>query len=359
MGSLYQRGNVWWAKYYVDGRPVRKSCETEVKQEALAKLNEWEGGALRGEPVLNARRVRFDDLMDGVTADYKINGKKTLRWVKRRIELHLRPFFAGRRAASISTPDVQAYIVKRQGEGASNAEVNRELAILKRGFNLAVRASLLTRRPYIPSLKERNVRQGFAGEVEALAIQEALSQDLRPLVRFLYTFGWRCEEAEGLQWTQVSLAEGTVRHDPTQNKTEDSALLYLTEGLLDDFRALWQAAVERVRQEEPGCSLRRVAEVEPYVFTRNGKPIRDFRGAWASACEKAGVPNLVPHDLRRSAVRNLIRAGVPERVAMTISGHKTRSVFDRYNIVSESDLKAAAKKLEVAVAVTALEEERS
>ncbi len=91
-------------------------------------------------------------------------------------------------------------------------------------------------------------------------------------------------------------------------------------------------------------------ELTPWIFHRKGRQIGDFRKAWTTACEKAGVPGRIPHDFRRTAVRNLVRAGVPERVAMQMTGHKTRSVFERYNIVSEGDLDAAAKRLdEIAV----------
>jgi hypothetical protein len=84
----------------------------------------------------------------------------------------------------------------------------------------------------------------------------------------------------------------------------------------------------------------------PWVFNRAGKPIKEFRRTWKSACNAAGVPGRIPHDFRRTAVRNLVRAGIPERVAMQLTGHKTRSVFERYNIVSEGDLFAAANKLD-------------
>jgi integrase len=86
------------------------------------------------------------------------------------------------------------------------------------------------------------------------------------------------------------------------------------------------------------------------IFTRAGRRIATFRKAWSSAARRAGLSGLLFHDLRRTGVRNLIRAGVPERVAMAISGHKTRAIFERYNIVSGRDLKDAAAKLEAYLA---------
>ena len=90
---------------------------------------------------------------------------------------------------------------------------------------------------------------------------------------------------------------------------------------------------------------RRRGVVCPWVFHRDGKRIHDYRNAWASAVAAAAIPGRIPHDFRRTAVRNLVRAGVPENTAMMLTGHKTRSVFDRYDIVDEDDLRDAVQRL--------------
>lgn len=121
--------------------------------------------------------------------------------------------------------------------------------------------------------------------------------------------------------------------DPGTTKNEEPRTL----PIYGDFAVWLKRLSTEQRSQWPECE---------YVFHRNGKPVRNFRKSWAEACKRAGVPGLIFHDLRRTAVRNMVRAGIPEKVAMQISGHKTRSVFDRYNIVSDRDLTDAAEKME-------------
>jgi len=177
-------------------------------------------------------------------------------------------------------------------------------------------------------LKENNVRKGFIEYEEYLALQKALPDHIKPVVTVGYMTGWRKSEILDLQWNQVNLKEGIVRLEPGETKNEDARTLYMEP-------ELWELMEERYRNRRMDCL---------YVFHSNGKRICDFRKSWGKACAEIGRKGLLFHDLRRSGVRNMIRAGIPERVAMTISGHKTRSVFDRYNIVSQEDLKDAARK---------------
>jgi len=160
---------------------------------------------------------------------------------------------------------------------------------------------------------------------------------LQPLVTFMFVTGWRISEVLKLQWRQVDLVAGRVRLEPGTTKNKKGRNFPLTRelrGLLEAQRAHTDSM-----QRERGI-------ICPWVFHRNGVPVRDFYTAWRTACEKAGCPGKWPHDFRRTAVRNLGRKGISERVAMQMTGHKTRAIFDRYDIMSEGDLDDAARKLD-------------
>lgn len=351
MGRIFKRGEVYWIAYSHRGREYRESTRaTGSKGETLAgkllkkRLGEIGRGRLIGP---QEEKVTFEDMAKDLERDYAINAKRSVKTLACKIN-HLRESFALMRAVDITTDRIRAHVVTRQEAGARNATINRELAALKRMFSLAIQAGRLSTRPYVPMLEENNARQGFVDHESFLALRDALPGHLRDAVAFLYFSGWRVSEMRGLEWRDVDLAGHVVRLRPELSKNKTGRVLPLSGELLE--------VVQRASE------MRRLDCV--HVFHIEGQPIGSFRKSWQRACVTAGlgamVPNgqltpkgepelvyrgLTPHDLRRSAVRNMVRAGIPERVCMALSGHKTRAVFDRYNIVSEADLSAAADRL--------------
>jgi len=341
-GSIYQRGAVWWIKYYRDGKPFYESSKSVKSSDAQRLLDKrraeiYAGTHLEG----HARRVLVGELLDGLVRDYKINGKDYV-WCEGVVENRLRPSFGSQRAATLRHEDAAHYIEQRQNQGAPNATINREISLLRRSFNLAKRAGKLNQIPLFPSrLAENNVRKGFFERDEFVKHRQALPDEIKPVVTFAYWTGCRRGEILSLRWPQVDFRESVVRLEPGETKNDDARIIPLAGELLEMLRMQKQ-----IRDEQwPAC---------PWVFFRSGRQIKTFNGAWAKACVDTGLfrvvdgknePDRLFHDLRRTGVRNLIRAGVPERVAMAVSGHKTRSIFDRYNIVSERDLHDAARRL--------------
>jgi integrase len=244
------------------------------------------------------------------------------------------------RGAHLPSDSGEKYIEHRQAEGAMNATINREISLLRRAFNLAVEAGKLNAVPRLPAkLAENNVRKGFFEREDFLRHRAALPEALKPVTTFAYWTGCRKGEILQLRWLQVDLENRTVRLEPGETKNDEPRIVPLDGELLDMLRMQKQ-----IRNEKwPKC---------PWIFFRNGgKRIKSIRGPWDAACEAAGLVDengdamRLLHDLQRTGVRNLIRAVVPEKIAMQISGHKTRSVFDRYNIVDERDLHEAARRV--------------
>jgi integrase len=339
MGSIYRRGKVWWVKYYRNGKPMRESSESGKETVARSLLRTREGDIERGLPITpKTNRCTFDEVAADVLADYRVNAKRSVENVQRSFDKHLLPYFMGWRAANITTAEVRKYIAKRQEEHAKNSTINRELAALKRAFSLGIEAGKVTQKPKVTMLRENNIRTGFFEREQFEAVQAKLAEPLRAVVHFAYVTGWRIQsELLPMQWRQIALDAGTVRLDAGTTKNGEGRVFRFTAELRAILEA--QRAYTDAVQREHGI-------ICPWVFHRNGKRILFFRKAWRNACQAAGCPGYVPHDFRRTAVRNMVRAGIPERVAITMTGHKTRSVFERYNIVSEGDLADAAKKLD-------------
>lgn len=330
LGRIFKRGSTWWISYYHRGKEHRESSESHKESEAKKKLKKRLGQIGRGRLIgPEEERVTFEQMKADLLTDYETNAKRSIGSVKLSIR-HLDELFSMDRALDISTDRIRGYIFQRQSEKASNASINRELSALKRMFSLAVQARKLSSKPYIPALAENNARQGFLDHGSFLTLREHLPDYLKDPITFLYLSGWRVGEMRAMEWRDVDAAGRVIRLRPEVSKNKDGRLLPLRSELLEILKRAYEG---------------RVLEC-PFVFHRKGKRIGDFKKAWETARKEAKLGGLLVHDLRRTAVRNYVRAGVPERVAMSLSGHKTRSIFDRYNIVSEADLIEASEKLQ-------------
>ncbi len=331
MGSIYKRGNIFWIKYSRAGKPLRESTGSKKEADAKKLLRRREGEISEGKlPGIYFDRVSFEELAEALIVDYKVNGRKSLVRVERKIALHLEPYFGGMKIPAITTSKIQRYVNQRMEKGATNATVNRELSCLKRMLYLGARETppRVNRVPFIPMLKEDNVRTGFFEHEEFLALREALPDEFRGVLTFGYKTGWRISEIAGLTWAQVDMKQGIVRLETGTTKNTEGRTVYLDDELKEIIRG--QFVTRRLH-----CQ---------YVFNRDGQKIKDLRRGWKKACKQTGQEGRLFHDLRRTAVRNMVRSGIPEIIAMRISGHKTRSVFNRYNIVNSEDLKQAAAK---------------
>lgn len=341
-GSIYKLNKdakVWWVKYRgSDGRTHCESTRSERKGDAQALLTSRLGDIQRGVPITpKVAKLTFNEAADNVIADFEANGKRSLNVVERRLRKHLRPVFGQRRMVSITGADVVRFVAQRQAAGASNGEINRELQILKRAYRLAIEQGLLTSRPTIKLLHEDNIRTGFFEPEQLEAVLRHLPAYIVPVIRFASITGWRVpSEVLPLEWRLVDFAAGEVRLDPGTTKNN--------QGRVFPFTAALRQLLEEQRAEYE--RLRAEGRMVPWVFSRDGERIYRFERPWRRACRLAGCPGRIVHDLRRSAVRTLVRAGIPERVCMKLTGHLTPSVFQRYNITSDGDLRDAARKLD-------------
>jgi integrase len=327
---------IWWVNFYSNGKPLFESTGTRDFTEAKKYLKRREGEVAAGKPIIQGQQsIRFKALAEDVINDYKINNKRSIDDVQTRFDLHILPIFGDRKACSINPSEIRAYVNQRQTEGASNGSINRELTLIKRAYNLGCQAGRVTSKPYIDMLKENNVRQGFFEPEQFSSLYNHLPQRLQPVCLFAYITGWRRSEILTLQWHQIDFEGRCVRLYTSKND----------EGRVFPFTVELEALL--LEQRRRTDLLKKRGKIVPWVFHHDGgKPVREFKCSWTTACKNAGVPGRLFHDFRRTATRNLIRAGIPERVAMKLTGHKTRSIFERYNIISEGDLLMAAEKLD-------------
>lgn len=301
---------------------------------AERQLKHWEGNPREAGPALD--RATLNELSQDYLDDYRINKRKSLEQAEDYVNRLVRTW-GGRRAVTIAVSEIRQFIQSMQAEGYANATINRRLAALKRVFSLAMDGEKITRRPFIPMWRENNVRRGFFGDIEHLAVSAPLPFALAVIAATARTYGWRKEEVPRLRWSQVDLHQGILRRDTGTTKNEEGREVRLTARLMEKLKKLY--AETRSLEVELGRQV-------PWVFHRKGKPVKDFRKAWSNACTKAKIGPHFFHDYRRSAVRNMERARVPRSAAMKVSGHKTESIYKRYAIVDPEMMDDATKRIE-------------
>jgi integrase len=351
LGQLYRRkeGGAWHMSFSIKGQQYRESTHTAKYAEALQSLKRRLSQGHEGQlTTLKVEKTRVSELLADVAQDYKLKGRvvSLRKMINPLIQHHLDPYFGPMRASGVTGAHLRAYVGHRQGEGAMPASINRELAILRRAYNLGTGTGKVNRGA-VPDfsnvlLPELNARQGFWTHAEYMQFRDALPEDERAVFVFGYWTGCRYGEIIAITWDQVDLSGRTVRLREDQTKAKEPRMIPLAGDLLSMLQAQ-HARHQTICPKSPWVFFRTGA-VTKKASVRRGQQIKVIDKPWDRAMEQTGIKRLF-HDLRRTGVRNLIRAGVPQKVAMRISGHKTDAVFARYNIVDERDLHDAADKL--------------
>jgi integrase len=366
-GMVYQKTRngktcgPWWIKYYARGKCHRESSKRlgvpGLKSDAERLLKQRLGEVASGQRLIGRERERtkFEDLRALIVADYEFNNRKSIDSVRQSFRA-LAKRFAGWRACDITFDELASY---RDSRRAKPATIRRELSILHRAFKLAKQRGM-AEIPEFPRTEVDNARIGFFEPEQWHAVRAQLSGDLRDLGDFMYLTGWRVMEVLTLPWRGIERTSGFIRLPGVMTKNK-RARAFPFEG----FPKL-EALIDR-RQRATETAQRKSKRIIPWVFHNSKgepffggdrRPKRSFRRAWRRACDRAAklairkgrldlatLSSRIPHDFRRTAVRNLERAGVSRGVAMELVGHKTQSVYQRYDIVSESDLFQGAQKL--------------
>lgn len=342
-GEVYQRPGRrrWYFRFYdARGRRHQESAATRADAERL--LRRRLGEVVEGRRLVGRERERttFDDLERLIVDDYRLRGRKSLDSVLQSFRA-LRRVFGGRRACDIGYEDLTRYATER---GAAPATVRRELVLLHRAFVLALRAERVAEIPPFPTIAVDNARRGFFEFETWQAVRCGLPPDLQDVGDFAYLTGWRVMEILRLRWTDVDSARGSIVLAGRDTKNGRARAF--------PFRDFFELAELLERRRVLTVEAQRAgSRIVPWVFHDAGDPLfgadnrpkRSIRRAWRHACAAAGQPGRILHDFRRTAVRNLERAGVPRAAAMELVGHKTESVYRRYDIVSERDLTDAVK----------------
>lgn len=335
-GRTYLRGRIWWIAYYDNGRECRESSHSQERSVAERLRRQRVGEVAAGKtqsPALKLkapRSVKAGDLLDLVEQDYRLNGRTGASG--RTILRRLRSYFADYTVEACTSLAIAHYMESRQRKGRKPGTINREMNVLRRAFTLGYQHDLISRKPAVPRLPDLAVCNEFFTREDVDLLLPYLPDYLRDVTLFAYLTGWRKGEITGLRWNNVDRKGDVTRLEPAQNKGRDVRVLVLQGELAELIERQWER--------------RRVGRAPAvHVFHRRGHQLKKFWEMWCKACNQSGLGHRLFHSLRRSAARRMALEGIPEKVSMSIMGHKTRAMFDRYNIVTEADQRAFAKRL--------------
>jgi integrase len=342
-GGRRRETSIWWIRYGHHGKKYFESSGSKRITDAI-KLRNKRLGEIGAHRFIgpDADKTTLKDIAQMYLDDLAANGVA----VKHHAPLqHVRDFFGDATCAHhITTDRVTAFVKSRREEKAKPATINRSLAALKRAFHLAQIAERVARVPHIAMIEENNTRTNFIEQPQFDKLHAALPDDLKDPILFLWLTAWRVNEMRSLEWRDVFT--DAIRLRPENSKNGCAREIPLT-GELGELIARARGAMARSGKTVEEC---------PFVFMRNGtkarkgRPARPgramgmFRKSWKTACDQAKIKGTWVHDLRRSAIRNLMASGVSQSVVMSISGHRTIAVFNRYNIASQADKTAAFER---------------
>lgn len=368
-GSLFKHSGYWFYTYgyTVDGEHrKKKKCLGSVERfkteaaawtEAKRVRDEFIADIKTGKVATSAvESVTCGELLTQYIAHLKTQKQPSAYVIERCIEANIRPFFGGLRVAKLQTNDFERYRQIRN-KSVSNATVDHDLAYLKSALFLEYRKtpSRIVRVPYIPKSGEENIRQGFLEFDGYEAVLSELPLSLKCAFVVGYHIGNRKGVVLSLKWPQVDFDNRVIRFIRLQNRKP----VPVAAPIYGDME-YWLRRQKAYRDQHfPTCEFVSFwypedCEIAPKSKrvhggrrTEPGSTIRSFRDSWRSAVTRAGFPALLFHDLRRSAVRNMVeKIGISEKRAMEISGHKTRSCFERYHIVSLADIQESGQKMD-------------
>lgn len=320
----------WWLEYSLGGKQYREASGTTDRDEAIDQLRKRVGDRKTGRVVANPTRVTLRQLREGLERHYKREGNKSLKRMRQGFNRLEKFWPEGTRALAISRSRVAEYVDARLKEGAAAATVRYELAVLNVAFSVAVEEDLLGVRPMFKLPSVQNARSGFFEDADFAALVIELSPWLLPLIQFLGLTGWRRDEGRLLKWDSVDWEGLELRISGAQTKAGKP-------------RSFPFAQAPELKQLLEAQWKQRDGD---FVFHREGQPVAigALRYGWKVACRRAGLPDALLHDLRRTAARDFRRAGVSEAEIMAVCGWETRAMFDRYNIVDAADRAAAVGK---------------